>query len=434
MKLLRRILAVFCVLGACLSAADKPNIIFILSDDVGLGNISCYGGAFKTPNIDALAKGGTRFEYCYANPVCGPSRATCLTGRYVFRTGMLTNGYTNKMRREEIMLPKVLKPAGYVTAQIGKWTQLPLQPSEWGFDEYLRFQGSGKYWSSQGPNYMLDGTPTPLGDRYLPDVMHEFLVGFMTRHKDQPFYIHYAMSHVHAPILRTPDSKAHGDAYAENNAYMDKLVGQLVAALDKLGLREKTLLVFVGDNGTAHQGAEAATVDGRAISGLKGTMLEGGSRVPLIVNWPGTTPAGKLVKDLTDFTDFMPTFAELAGAKLPDVKIDGHSFAPQIKGQPGAPRDWVYVQLAGARYVRDARWKLTGTGEFFDLKNAPFEEIAVAADAAEAKGSRERLQAVLSDLNSQDTITGDTPAREKGKNKQDKKKKKKAKAENALSQ
>jgi arylsulfatase A len=396
---------------------------------VGLGNVGCYGGHWPTPNIDALAKGGTRFEHCYANPVCGPSRATCLTGRYVFRTGMLTNGYATKMRREEIMLPKVLKPAGYVTAQVGKWAQLPLQPNEWGFDEYLRFTGSGKFWSSQEKTYTQNGQQKELGDRFLPDVMHEFLVDFMTRHKGQPFYIHYAMSQMHAPLLRTPDSAPDTRGfYADENAYMDKLVGQLVAALEKLGLREKTLLVFTGDNGTAHQGAEEAKVDGRAISGMKGSMLEGASRVPLIVNWPGTTPAGKVLRDLTDFTDFMPTFAELARARLPDVKIDGHSFAAQIKGQPGSPREWVYVQLAGARYVRDARWKLTHDGALFDMKNAPFEEIAVAADTTEAKAKvhREKLQAVLTELRSQDTITGDTPPRVKDKDKAAKKKKKEA--------
>jgi arylsulfatase A len=230
------------------------------------------------------------------------------------------------------------------------------------------------------------------------------------------------MSHIHAPIMLTPDSKPKsGDRYADNNAYMDKLVGQLVAALEKLGLREKTLLIFVGDNGTAHQGAEAAKVDGRAISGMKGTMLEGGSRVPLIVNWPGTTPAGKVLKDLTDFTDFMPTFAELAGAKLPEVKIDGHSFAPQIKGEPGTPREWIYMQLAGDRYVRDARWKLTGDGKFFDLKNAPFEEIAVSADALEdaAKSSHEKLLAVLNDLKTQDA-TGAVAKMKKDKTKEEK--------------
>lgn len=416
------------LVAADAQAAPKPNIIFILSDDVGIGNIGCYGGHFKTPNIDALAAGGTRFEHCYANPVCGPSRATCLTGRYVFRTGMLTNGYSKQMRREEIMLPKVLKPAGYATASVGKWSQVPLEPGDWGFDEYLRFEGSGKYWSSQVKTYTQNGAQKELGDRYLPDVMHEFLMDFITRHKDQPFYIHYPMSQMHGKILRTPDSAQDTKKfYDDNNAYMDKLVGQLVAALDKLGLRERTLLVFAGDNGTAREAAPSATVDGRAISGMKGTMLEGGSRVPMIVNWPGVTPAGKVLKDLTDFTDFLPTFAELGGAKLPEVKIDGHSFAAQIKGQAGTPRDWVYVQLAGERYVRDARWKLTGTGDLFDLKEAPFQELAVAADSADpdAKAGRDKLQAVLADIKAQDTITGDTPARDKSKKKDKKKKKKK---------
>lgn len=403
------------------SAQTKPNIIFILSDDVGLGNISCYGGKFETPNIDKLAKEGTRFEYCYANPLCGPSRASCLTGRYIFRTGMLTNQSGAAMDpKKETMVPSVLKPAGYVTAQVGKWAQLPLQPGDWGFDEYLRFQGSGKYWSDQSPIYTLNGKEKPLGDRYLPDVMHEFVVDFMTRHKDQLFYIHYAMSHMHGKILRTPDGAPDSkDLYADNNAYMDKLVGQLVAALDKLGLREKTLIVFVGDNGTARQGMPDATVDGRALSGMKGTMLEGGSRVPLIVNWPGTAPAGKVSKDLTDFTDFLPTFAELAGAKLPDAKIDGRSFAPQIKGQPGTPREWVYVQLGAKRYACDTRWKLTGDGGLFDLKNAPFEEIAVPSDSVdpEAKAAREKLQTVLDELKSQDTNPAPVPEKKRKKNK-----------------
>lgn len=431
MKFLLHLLA-FAYISAIANAADaaKPNIIFILADDVGLGNISCYGGAFKTPNIDALAAGGTRFERCYANPVCGPSRATCLTGRYVFRTGMLTNGYGDRMRREEIMVPKVLKPAGYATASVGKWSQIALEPSDWGFDEYLRFEGSGKYWSSQVKTYKENGQDKELGERYLPDVMHEFLMGFITRHKDGPFYVHYPISQMHNQMLRTPDSvPGTKDNYADNNAYMDKLVGRLVADLEKLGLREKTLLIFVGDNGTAENGAEAATVDGRAISGRKGGMLEGGARVPLIVNWPGVTPAGKVLKDLTDLTDFMPTFAELAGAKLPEVKIDGHSLAPQIQGQPGTPREWVYVQLAGARYVCDARWKLTQEGKLFDLKEAPFTELAVAADTtdAEAKAGRDKLQAVLTDLIAQDTITGDTPPRVKTEEKKmEKKKKKKA--------
>lgn len=385
----------------------RPNIICILSDDVGLGNISCYGGHFKTPNIDALAAGGTRFEHCFANPLCGPSRATLLSGRYVFRTGMLTNGSGNVLTpQKETMTPKVLKPAGYITAQVGKWAQLPLQPAEWGFDEYLRFKGSGKYWSSQECTSTQNGQEKVLGDRYLPDVMHEFVVDFMTRHKDQPFYIHYAMSHMHAKILRTPDSAPDSTQhYADNNAYMDKLVGQLVTAVDKLGLREKTLIVFTGDNGTARPGVGGATVDDHDLSGIKGSMLEGGSRVPLIVNCKGVTPAGRVLKDLTDFSDFLPTFAELGGAQLPEgVKIDGHSFGPQIKGQPGQPREWIYVQLGDKRYARSLRWKLTGDGNLFDMKEAPFKEIAVPADTADedAKAGRLQLQAALDGLKVED--------------------------------
>jgi arylsulfatase A len=386
------------------AAASRPNIIFILSDDVGLGDVSCTGGdKFKTPNIDALAAAGTRFERCYSTPLCGPSRAQILTGRYPFRTGMIGNGTGHVLKpANEIMIPRVLKPAGYVTAQVGKWNQLPLQPGDWGFDEYLRFPNSGRYWRQQTKTYTLNGQTKELAEGvYLPDLMHDFLIDFIKRHRDQPFYVHYAMSHIHGPIVRTPDSKRGNDLYADNIAYMDKLVGKLMAELDRMKLREKTLVIFVGDNGTARFGAARATVQGRAISGMKGTMLEGGSRVPMIVNWPGTTPSGKVLKDLVDFSDFYPTFAELAGAKMPEgVTIDGHSIVPQINGETGTPRQWVYVELMGRRYVRNDRWKLTGGGELFDLSEAPFKEIPVAADSSDAQAvaARKELQAVLDKL------------------------------------
>jgi arylsulfatase A len=396
----------------------KPNIIFILSDDVGLGNISCCGGdKFKTPNIDALAKSGIRFEYCYSTPLCGPSRAEALTGRYPFRTGMIGNQSGDVMKpANESMIPKVLKPAGYVTAQVGKWSQLPLEPGDWGFDEYLRFQGSGKYWSALDggkaggrkggkkvrDTYTVNGQTKEIPEgQHIPDIMHDFLVDFMTRHKDQ-FYVHYAMSHMHGKIMRTPDSAPGStDYYADSNAYMDKLVGKLVAELDRLKLREKTVIIFTGDNGTAQGEADRATVGGRRIFGQKATMLEGGSRVPLIASWPGTTPVGKVCQDLTDFSDFFPTFAQLAGAELPKgVTIDGRSFAPQLKGEPGNPREWIYVELNGKRYLRTARWKLTGDGELFDMKEAPFNEIPVPAETtdAEAVAARKHLQEILTGL------------------------------------
>ena len=407
------VLAATHLLGASKAIAAEnrpPNIIFILADDVGLDCVSCYGAdQLKTPNIDALAKGGTRFEYSYANPLCGPSRSQILTGRYPFRTGMTSNSTGNVMKpTNEIMLPKVLKPAGYVTAEVGKWNQLPLQPSDWGFDEYLRFPDSGRYWRAQTAGYRVNGQMKDLPPGvYLPDVMHDFLIDFIKKHKDQPFYVHYAMSHVHQPIVRTPDS-APGSThlYADNIAYMDKLVGKLVAELDRLGLREKTLIVFVGDNGTARGPARGLTVHGRAIDGVKNTMLEGGSRVPLIANWKGTTPSGQVCHDLTDFCDFFPTFAALAGAKLPNgVKIDGQSFAPQLKGEPGEPRDSVYVELQGHSYVATKRWKMNKRGDLFDMKDAPFAQVLVPPDTkdAAAVAARQHLHEVMAGLHANNT-------------------------------
>src|SRR5438105_4703120 len=140
------------------SPAQKPNIIFILSDDVGLGDIHCTGGHYSTPNIDSLAKGGTRFEYCYATPLCGPSRCQFLTGRYPFRTGLISNQSEAALREhKEIMIPTVMKKAGYVTACVGKWGQMPYGPGEWGFEHMLSFHGSGRYWSSQNIKYEQDG-------------------------------------------------------------------------------------------------------------------------------------------------------------------------------------------------------------------------------------------------------------------------------------
>src|SRR5271165_1755429 len=188
------------------------------------------------------------------------------------------------------MMPQYLKPAGYVTASIGKWGQLPLGPAEFGFDEYLN---------------------RPDSTKYLPDVMHEFLVDFITRHRADPFYIYYSMSNLQKPTLPTPDSKPDStDFFTDNISYMDKLVGKLVAELARLKLRDNTLIVFAGDNGTGGVYADESTIGGRRLAGEKGSMLEGGALVPLIVNWPGKTPAGKVSADLVDSTDFVPTFAE----------------------------------------------------------------------------------------------------------------------------
>jgi arylsulfatase A len=162
-------------------------------------------------------------------------------------------------------------------------------------------------------------------------------------------------------------------------------------------LREKTVIIFTSDNGTP--GVD--TIAGKPLDGRKGTLTEGGSRVPLIVSWRGTIAPGQVRRELVDFSDFFPTLVELAGAKLPEgVTLDGQSFAPQLLSRPGKPREWVYGHLNGNRYVRDARWKLYGDGTLCDMREAPFREVSIAkgSEDATAVAARQRLQAVLDRL------------------------------------
>lgn len=419
--------ALFCILGIlCASgnpcpAADsaaKPNILFILSDDYGLDGVGCYGSdrfKGKTPNLDKLAETGARFTHCYSMPLCGPSRCTINTGRYGFRTGGLTNqSAKDPSLKAEPSLARTLKQAGYVTGMAGKWRQMSDSPGDWGFDEFITDPTAGGwYWKT---SYTENGRVVEKKNEvYCPDVCLDFAVEFLRRHRGQPFYFYYPTHLIHGPILRTPDSKpGTKDFYEDNVAYLDKQVGRLVAELEKLGLREKTLVIFTGDNGTARFGSDRSTLNGRRINGMKGTMLEGGSRVPLIANWPGVTPQGKVLNDLVDFSDFYATFAELAGARMPEgVTFDSRSFAAQVRGGKGVPREWVFVQLGNKWYVCDQGFKLTRSGELFDLGDAPFAEKPSTNDAARA-----RLQSALDQLNpaAGKTEKEEGKARKPGKN------------------
>ncbi len=415
-------LSIFSAAALAAAVPAKPNIIFILADDYGVGEVGCYGSDnYKTPNIDRLAREGMRYTHAYTISLCGPSRAMILTGRYGFRTGGSNQDAVGEISpQKETLIPSVLKPAGYVTTMIGKWSQFSLQPSDFGFDEYLRYAGSGAYWNTQEKvkTYVVNGEKRPLRDKeYLPDLMHRHLVDFMTRHRDRPFFAYYSLSHVHGEILPTPDSAPDSkDHYTDNVRYMDKLVGQLMAELDRLKLREKTLVVFLGDNGTTGGRLDRATIGGRLVVGAKGSMLEGGSLVPMIVSWRGVTPAGRVSADFIDSSDFFPTFAELAGAKLPaNTVIDGHSLAAQFRGEKGRPREWVFNQLAKMWWVRSDGWKLNQSGELYDMSDAPFAEKLVVADTRDpaAITARQRLQAALDRLNPAGGIpdTGDPSGR-----------------------
>ena len=406
-------------------SADKPNVIFFLADDLGIGNLSCYGSDhYKTPQIDKLAAEGTRFTQCFTAALCGPSRAMIMTGRYAFRNGSSNQDACMVMPNKELQLARVFKSAGYETSFIGKWGQLPGDPDEAGFDDYLRFNGSGVYWSRKPDKleeYLVNGQEQELGVKeYMPDLMHERAVRFLKSSQDKPFFLYYSLVHVHGDIQPTPDSSAGSkDLFGDNILYMDKLVGKLVAELDALKLREKTLIIFMGDNGTGKGQNPLSTIGGRNLSGMKGSMLECGGLVPMVANWPGKTPAGKVSADLIDSSDFLTTFAELSGGNLPKNTIfDGHSMAAQLRGESGQPREWVFNQLAAMWYVRDAKWKLNEKNELYDMSEAPFAEKLVTGDHP----ARAKLAGVLAKLNPAGGIpdSGDGTGRHANKDKKKK--------------
>ena len=422
----------------------KPNIVFILADDLGFAEIGANGSdRYKTPNIDSLAKTGIRFNHFYTVPLCGPSRALILTGRYGFRSGAVTQDACGSILRTgdkaEVMVPTVLKKAGYATAMIGKWGQiLPSgDATDWGFDHVLSYKASGIYWNKSaaaswvkkyalagekgaddgvranpGPYNINEKKLTMTDAEYMPDLMQKSALDFINANQSKPFFLYYSLSFVHSQILPTPDSAPpapgtdaaarYVQLYNDNITYMDKLVGKLLAELERLKLRDNTVVFFMGDNGTTKANADRATIGGRRIIGQKGGMEEGGGLVPFIISWPGVSPAGRLNENFADASDLLPTFAEIAGAPLPGNRvIDGKSLFPQIKGDTKSPRTWAFTQLGENFHVREAGWKLNQSGQLFDMKNAPFEEISVPADSKDtaAVAARQRLSAALAELN-----------------------------------
>ncbi|WP_158262397.1 MULTISPECIES: sulfatase-like hydrolase/transferase [Pirellulaceae] len=369
-----------CLVSLGQSAERPPNVLVIVADDLGLECVQSYGGlSYQTPNIDALAEKGMRFTHCFSNPLCSPSRAQLLTGRYPFRNGITRVIYQPENHREfldptqETSFATLLKKAGYATAIAGKWQVSFLHERDTlnahGFDEYQMWQifhDGQKTSRYANPTMRQNGKvlQAELKGKYGPDANVAFLIDFMRRHKDEPFLAYYTALLPHYPWEPTPDSEeplraADGDGdkkyMPDMVAYLDKQVGQLVAALDELKLRDKTLVIFVADNGTDRRITSKWSngIETRNAVGGKGTMTDAGTRVPLVANWPGVIAAGKVNHDLIDLSDLLPTLVELTGASLPAKPIDGRSFLPQLRGEPGDPRSWIHVQDKQQRYVRN---------------------------------------------------------------------------------
>ncbi len=386
------ILSALAAIAPLVSAQTDPNIVLILADDLGIECLSAYGGtSHKTPNIDKLAAEGMRFTRCFSNPFCSPSRASLLTGRYPFKNGLKTVLHSKSQENiylhpDQPSFARQLKGRGYATQIVGKW-HVSLEHkhntiNEFGFDHYqtwLIFDEKGgkttRFWD---PYLIRDGRiiAGEIKDRYGPDVDLEFHLDFIkaSAKEKKPFLAYYSTCLPHFPWEPTPDSadrsyrekiignKGDPKYFPDMLAYLDKQIGQMLATLDELGIADNTVVIFLADNGTDRDLVNEWG-DGKKIRGGKGTLTDRGTHVPLIVRWPGRIKPGSTCEDLIDFSDLFPTLCELTGAALPKEQIHGRTFAPQLDGKPGQPREWIHIQHESQRQVRNSDYMLNNRNE-----------------------------------------------------------------------
>jgi arylsulfatase A-like enzyme len=301
-----------------------------------------------------------------------------------------------------------------------EWRAKGMVPKDAGFDEYSLWHTG--HTEDKGSRY---ADPTVLEDgrlhrdmkgKYGEDVFCDYINSFVERHRNQPFFAYFPMTLPHGPFMPTPRSpewksgnrlKADTKHYKDMVEYMDEVVGRVVGNLDRLGLRERTLVLFYSDNGTPRE--IQSRIGARTVQGGKGLTTDAGTRVPLIANWKGSTPSGKVLDDLIDSTDFMPTIAELTGARMPaEIRPDGRSFAPQLRGEKGNPRDWVFChydprpgwdkkQYTLQRFARDQRFKLYDDGKLYDVPDDVLEQqpLKKGEGGPAANRARQKLKSVL---------------------------------------
>jgi arylsulfatase A-like enzyme len=399
--------------GCTPSEVDKrPNIVLIMADDLGREAIGCYGGqSYQTPAIDRLADEGMRFDHCYSTPLCTPSRVQIMTGKYNFRNYL---GF-GILDSTETTFGDIFREAGYTTCIAGKWQLYGNQrqqtlvnglrgsrPEEAGFDRYCLWQVEDRGFRYKDPTVETteQGLQTHQAS-YGPDVFLEYIEDFIGQHKDEPFFVYYPMCLVHDPFLPTPDTDEFEDYQSSEQLndttyfrdmvrYMDHVVGRIAEVLTSHNLHENTLVLFTGDNGTDRD--VISTFRGQRIPGRKGYPEEYGTHVPLIAWWPGTIRHGAVNSNLVDFTDFLPTIIEATDIALPDdFATDGLSFYPQLIGQQGEVREWVFCHydpnwggFEKARYVHNKNWKLYENGEIYHIAADPFEKSPISAQALPA--------------------------------------------------
>ncbi|MEO1614692.1 MAG: arylsulfatase [Planctomycetota bacterium] len=460
MKSLTAFLLILFAASSVHAEPSRPNIVFILVDDLGYGDLGCYGQKLiQTPRLDQMAAEGIRFTDFYAgNTVCAPSRAVLMTGKHMGHVHVRGNASgpdmsKQSLREEDVTVAEVLKSAGYTTSLCGKWglgDEAPGGrsglPRRQGFDHfygYLNQVHAHNYypeflWRNETQEKLRNvvqraersyggftgGWATTKVD-YSHDVIATEALSFMKEHgtadKEEPFFLYLSLTIPHANNEATkgtgdgqevPDYGIYADKEWSNQnkgqaamiSRMDADVGRILDLLEELEIEEETVVMFTSDNGPHNEGGHTPELFDPAgpLRGMKRALYEGGVRVPLIVRWPGTTPAGQSSNHIGYFGDLMATCAELAGAKLPE-ELDSISFAPTITGNPAAQKAhdylyWEFYEQGGRQAVRAANWKairqpwMTGPTELYDLS----EDLGEANDIAEAHpGIVERLEAMM---------------------------------------
>lgn len=398
-------------MGQALPAADRPNVVLVITDDQGYGDLGCHGNPIiKTPNIDRLHGQSVRLTNFHVDPTCSPTRSALMTGRYSCRTGVWhTIMGRSLLRRDEVTMADVFAASGYRTGIFGKWhlgDNYPYRPQDRGFHDVLTIGGGGvgqtpDFWG----NDYFDDTFRHNGklekfSGYCTDVFFAEALKFIETNKDRPFFAYIPTNAPHSPYnvaedysrpfreRGVPDQRANFYGMITN---IDENVGRLLAKLDGLGLTENTILIFMTDNGSA-AGFNAKTGDGfnADMRGIKGSAYDGGHRVPCFIRWPAKLRGGRDVDRLTAHIDLLPTLIELAGLKKPDqVKFDGTSLVPLLTV---SGIDWpdriLFVQSHRIEHpqpwrqsaVMTDRWRLVDGKELYDIRFDPSQKKDTAGN------------------------------------------------------
>jgi len=406
--------------GASPRTNDRPNIIFIMADDLGYGDLGCFGSTrIKTPNIDRLAREGTRFTQAYAGaPACAPSRGVLLTGLHTGHARIRDNnpvvggelepfdggregGVRLSITAEDRTVAELLKQAGYTTGVAGKWgigeAGSAGTPAKHGFDEWLGYLNQ-----NHAPYYYTDYLDVNGGRREIPentngrqavysnDLFSDFAVDFVRRHRDGPFFLYlpYTIPHnrmevpdlgIYAKETWSEDVKI----YAAMVTRLDGYVGRLLAELDQLGFADRTLVIFTSDNGPLKGARTELLGSAGGLRGFKSTLYEGGIRVPTIARWPGHVPAGRTSAEPWMFADLLPTWTEMAGVDAP-TGLDGRSVLPVLTGKTETLGDrpfyWEFPRERLHQAVRLGRWKAIRYG-----MDQPLELYDLSTDSAETR-------------------------------------------------